>query len=193
MGFHEDELLGKKLSEVPAIRIESDLAERFKNVVENETPIEFESLFKRGKIERWFLVSLAHMDDGLIASFNNITQLKKYEAELKNNISELERSNSELEQYAYVASHDLQEPLRKIRSFGSYLQDTQGERLNEKGKEQLDKIMRSAERMSVLIRDILTFSSLKKQGDFVEVDLNSILRTVTQDLDLIFPSSLHFR
>ena len=185
MGFYEEELLGKKLSEVPAIMIESDLAERFRRVVENGTPVEFESLFKRGKIERWFLVSLAHMDDGLIASFNNITQLKKYEAELKNNISELERSNSELEQYAYVASHDLQEPLRKIRSFGSYLQDTQGERLNEKGKEQLDKIMRSAERMSVLIRDILTFSSLKKQGDFVEVDLNSILRTVTQDLDLM--------
>jgi two-component system CheB/CheR fusion protein len=136
-------------------------------------------------VERWLLVSLTKLDDGLIASFNDISQLKKYEAELKDNIKSLEHSNSELEQYAYVASHDLQEPLRKIRSFGSYLQDTQASKLDEKGQQQLGKIMNAAERMSLLIKDILTFSSLKKQTAFVPTDLNRIMDAVQQDLELL--------
>ena len=64
---------------------------------------------------------LAKLEDGITASFHDITHVKKYEIELKNNIARLEHSNNELEQYAYIASHDLQEPLRKIRTYGSYL------------------------------------------------------------------------
>src|SRR6185369_4665736 len=120
--------------------------QRYIEVVETGRPAEVETLYKRGDIERWFLVKLSKLDDGVIASFNDISQLKKYEDELKENITELERSNAELEQYAYVASHDLQEPLRKIRSFGTYLQDTQGKKLDEKGQQLLDKIMNAAGR-----------------------------------------------
>jgi two-component system CheB/CheR fusion protein len=111
--------------------------------------------------------------------------LKNFEEELKNKITDLERSNAELEQYAYVASHDLQEPLRKIRSFGSYLQDTQANKLDERGQDLLRKIMSSADRMSLLIKDILSYSSLKKQADYTPVDLNEIVKAVEQDLDLL--------
>ncbi len=128
---------------------------------------------------------MAKLDDGVIASFHDISQLKQYEAELKENISSLEKSNTELEQYAYVASHDLQEPLRKIRSFGSYLQDTQAEKLDEKGKTQLGKMLTAAERMSTLIKDILAFSGLKKQDALIPTNLNDILETVLQDLELM--------
>jgi two-component system CheB/CheR fusion protein len=125
------------------------------------------------------------MEDGVTASFHNITPLKKYQEELKENIKELKRSNLELEQYAYIASHDLQEPLRKIRSFGSYLQETQSSKMDEKGREQLNKIMASAERMSILIKDILSFSSIKKQDLLVPTDLNKILIAVKHDLDMV--------
>jgi len=185
LGINSRQVTGKRLSEFPSFVRTSDLFGKYVRVVETGQPMEFETLYKSDKLEKWFLVSLAKLDDGVIASFHDIAKLKQYESELKENISSLEKSNSELEQYAYVASHDLQEPLRKIRSFGSYLQDNQGKMMDEKGQQQLAKIMNSAERMSYLIKDILSFSSLKKQQAFVEVDLDQSLKTVMQDLDLL--------
>jgi signal transduction histidine kinase len=179
------DLTGKRLSEIPSFVRESGLMNKYIEVTETGKPAEFETLYKRNNVEKWFLVSLAKLDDGVIASFHDISQLKKFEAELKENIQKLERSNTDLEQYAYVASHDLQEPLRKIRSFGSYLQETQSDRLDEKGKQQLIKMLTSAERMSVLIKDILSFSSLRKEDSYETTDLNEVLKTVLQDLDLL--------
>jgi PAS domain S-box-containing protein len=180
-----DEVLGKNLKELASFVRESDLLEKYINVVDTGKPEQFETFYDHKGVQQWLYVSLAKLQDGVTATFHNITQLKKYENELKDNIKDLERSNSELEQYAYVASHDLQEPLRKIRSFGSYLQETQSNKMDAKGQEQLKKIMNSAERMSILIKDILSFSSLKKEELFVSTDLNKILTAVLQDLDLM--------
>jgi PAS domain S-box-containing protein len=185
LGMKSKEVLGKRLSQISSYVLNAPLFTHFVQVADTGASMEFEHLYRRGTKERWLLVSLAKLDDGLIATFHNITQLKKYQEELKEKISELERSNTELEQYAYVASHDLQEPLRKIRSFGTYLQDTQSGKLDEKGREHLGKMLASAERMSNLIRDILSFSSLNKQEFFVRTDLNQILDSVLQDLDLM--------
>lgn len=185
LGTHSALLIGKRLSDFPSFVIESGLIKKFIEVVETGIPTEFETLYKKDGFEQWLLVSLAKLDDGITASFHNISQLKSIEEELKNKIADLQRSNDELEQYAYVASHDLQEPLRKIRSFGSYLVDTQANKLDEKGQQLLDKIMSAADRMSALIKDILSYSSLKKQSDFVPVNLNEIVRTVQQDLELL--------
>lgn len=176
--------LGKKLKDIPSYVRELNLYEKYIEVTETGNSLTFEISLKKEDKERWFLVSLAKLGDGLTASFQEITQLKTYEAELKNNITQLQRSNNELEQYAYIASHDLQEPLRKIRSFGSYLLETQTDRLDEKGRQHLEKIIRSAERMSVLIKDILSYSSMRKEESFVKTDLNQVLETVLSDFDL---------
>jgi PAS domain S-box-containing protein len=184
LGINSKVFLGKKLKDLTFYTKGLNLFERYVEVVETGNSSVFETPYTRDGIEKWFLVSLVRLDDGLTASFQDITQLKKYEEELKNNINQLERSNDELEQYAYVASHDLQEPLRKIRSFGSYLQETQAEKLDEKGRQHLEKIIKSAERMSVLIKDILSFSSMRREEDFVETDLNKIIESSLSDFDL---------
>jgi signal transduction histidine kinase len=185
LGIKSEDIIGKNLKNISSYVRESGLFEKYIRVMETGESMEFEDLYKQRNIERWLVVSLIKLDDGLTASFYDITPLKKFEGQLKEKITELERSNVELEQYAYVASHDLQEPLRKIRSIGSYLQDTQANKLDVRGQEQLKKIMESAERMSALIKQILSFSSLKKEDMWKPTDLNEVFNAVLHDLDLM--------
>ena len=97
---------------------------------------------------------------------------------------ELQRSNRELEEFAFVASHDLQEPLRKIRAFGDRLQQKCGNELGEGGAGYVARMQAASERMSILIDDLLSFSRVTtKQRPFVSVDLNEVMRRVLDDLD----------
>ena len=98
---------------------------------------------------------------------------------------ELRRSNRELEDFAFVASHDLQEPLRKIRAFGDRLQTSFADNLDEKGVDYINRMRNAAERMSDLINDLLNFSRITTRGkDFAEVDLNQTLATILDDLEI---------
>ncbi|MFC5408704.1 PAS domain-containing protein [Larkinella bovis] len=104
--------------------------------------------------------------------------------ELQNSNHELLRTNHELEQFAYIASHDLQEPLRKIQTFSELLRES----LHDEASSQvlLEKISSSAQRMSALIRGVLNFSRLSKTDEqFVPTDLNQILASVKTDFELL--------
>jgi two-component system, chemotaxis family, CheB/CheR fusion protein len=97
----------------------------------------------------------------------------------------LKRSNEELRQYAYIASHDLQEPLRKIVTFSGRIQKKFADSLPEQGHEYLTKIVTSAQRMTRLIDDLLTFSrTIHQNNKFATVDLNATLEEILQDFDL---------
>jgi signal transduction histidine kinase len=96
---------------------------------------------------------------------------------------DLQRSNQELQEFAYVASHDLQEPLRKIQAFGNLLEEEYGEVIDG-GKAYLDRMRNAATRMRVLIDDLLTFSRVTtKAQPFASVDLNVVAREVVDDLE----------
>lgn len=105
--------------------------------------------------------------------------------ELKVYSEELARSNRELEDFAFVASHDLQEPLRKIRAFGNRLSTGYQDVLDERGQDFLARMLNAAERMSMLISDLLAFSRVTTRGkDFTDTDLTEIVNAVLDDLEI---------
>ena len=115
---------------------------------------------------------------------NNFTNSR-----LENKIEELNRSNSELEQFAYVASHDLQEPLRKIRSFGDRLMIKQKERLDEDGLSNIQKMQDASKRMQKLIDDLLGFSRLvRSEIKYEPVNMTELIQSVIADLEEIISS-----
>ncbi len=98
---------------------------------------------------------------------------------------ELARSNAELQEFAYVASHDLQEPLRKIQAFSDRLQSKCRDALTEQGRDYLERMQGAARRMQGLIEDLLTLSRVTTQAQpFVPTDLNQVVREVLSDLEV---------
>ncbi|HTE25013.1 PAS domain-containing sensor histidine kinase [Flavitalea sp.] len=131
----------------------------------------------------------------LLGIVQEITEEKRFSAELKTRITErtrelelanqqLARSNAELEQFAYVTSHDLQEPLRKIQMFSSILLSKTEAKID--ASEYTKKISGSAKRMTALITDLLDYSRLSQvEPTFSEIDLNKILNNVLGDFELM--------
>jgi PAS domain S-box-containing protein len=112
-------------------------------------------------------------------------QIARYQEELEMRIEELNRSNKELEQFAYVASHDLQEPLRKVRAFGDRLVIKYKDALGEEGKGYIERMENAAERMQVLINELLNFSRISRTTEsYIEVDLEKVVRSVINDLEI---------
>lgn len=184
LGIAPKKVINQKASEFLKHMSQNSM-EEYKQVVEKQQPIEYENFYTHNNLNRWLMVRLAPRKDGFTATFHNITALKTSEQKLKDSIQQLERSNKELEQYAYAASHDLQEPLRKIQTFSNYLWERQGDQLDESGKGYLKKILASSVRMSTLIKDILNFSGARDVAFFETTDLNEEMDQVLQDLELV--------
>ena len=122
---------------------------------------------------------------GAVVIFKDITERKRAEETLARKAAELARSNAELEQFAYVASHDLQEPLRKIRAFGDRLKSKVDEVNLKDGRDYLERMQSAAARMQTLINDLLTFSRvISTTQPFVPVDLTAVTREVLTDLEV---------
>jgi PAS domain S-box-containing protein len=117
--------------------------------------------------------------DGLL---EDITVRKEAETALIAKAEELARSNAELEEFAYVASHDLQEPLRMVSSYASLLRARYSASIDARGQGFLDEVAGSAKRMQDLIRGILSFSRIGKEVEATEVDCNEVLDRVLFNL-----------
>jgi signal transduction histidine kinase len=111
-------------------------------------------------------------------------ELGQTNATLERRAAELVRSNGELEQFASIASHDLQEPLRKVRTFTQQLTVIDADNLSEKGRDYLERANAAAERMQNLIEDLLRFSRVATHGrPFAPVDLGTVTHEVLDDLE----------
>ena len=116
----------------------------------------------------------------------DVTERKQAAAELARHAKELARSNTDLEQFAYVASHDLQEPLRKVVSFTDLLAKHFAGRLDAEAETFMSYIIDGALRMQGLIRDLLAYSRVGRgDGTFEPTDLNTVLKETLATLDLV--------
>lgn len=114
----------------------------------------------------------------------DLSDLKQAQAALEDYAEKLERSNHELEQFAFVASHDLQEPLRKIRLFGEVLGNRLENRLDDETRDYLNRMLDAASRMQAMITGLLELSRINTRGqDFVNVDLKAVMQEVVSDLE----------
>lgn len=126
----------------------------------------------------------------IIGIIQNIDEQKEFEEELKkqvaNSTEALRRSNDDLLHFANVVSHDLREPVRKIKIFNSFLKNDAATELNDNSKKYINKIDHSAERMNNIIEGILAYSTADKTKQLIEkIDLNEVIENIKTDLELV--------
>ena len=144
----------------------------------------FETHYVGEDIDAWFDVLSTKMEDGVLVTITDTTNLKKLQIDLENSVNELKKSNESLQEFAYVASHDLQEPLRKIEVFSERLQKDLGEKLTEESKKVFHRMVLATQRMSQLINDLLSYSQLTtKPPAFKIIHLKELIRQVLTDLE----------
>ncbi|SPM32593.1 histidine kinase, partial [Mycobacterium rhizamassiliense] len=135
---------------------------------------------QRPKDIRDMAIDVENMRQSVVAA---LEASREAEARLDEQAVDLRRSNAELEQFAYVASHDLQEPLRKVASFCQLLEKRYGDQLDERGIEYIGFAVDGAKRMQVLINDLLSFSRVGRIGTKeIEVDLDATLDAAIANL-----------
>jgi PAS domain S-box-containing protein len=180
-----DYMIGKNFWEFFEGRISQKINEAFRKAKSSNTPNRTEVYSKIDS--NWYELNAFPSEIGLSVYFKNITErkiaeskLKKMYRELENHIKELAFSNQELEQFAYVASHDLQEPLRMITSFLSLIEKKYNDVLDEKGKQYIFFAVDGAKRMRQIILDLLEFSRVSKNESKLQVvNLNSVIEDIT--------------
>jgi len=118
--------------------------------------------------------------------YRDVTETREAEAELERTVERLQRSNEQLQQFAYVASHDLQEPLRMVSSYVDLLASEYEGELDDEADEYIEFAVDGAQRMQAMIDDLLEYSRIHTQGqEFEETDAEAVLERVLQDLELL--------
>lgn len=136
--------------------------------------------------ERWLEITVSRLDhDHLITIFTDVTPAKEAQIRQQQLVEELKRSNQNLEEFVYSASHDLKEPIRKIYFFTEQLKERLNELLNKDHSRLLERVEKAAKRMGILVDDLLEYSHISKGMEKPEeIDLNNKLQVVLEELEL---------
>jgi PAS domain S-box-containing protein len=175
-----------------------EMAEVWNRSISNETPYQFEFRLKEAKTGeyRWFIakgVPVRDAEGDLIKWFGatgDIHEQKEFTEKLEHVVDErtkeLQRSNEDLQQFAHVASHDLKEPVRKVKTFVSRLEQHLDGKLDETGRRFTERIHSAANRMFTMIDGVLAYSTINASTQETQpVNLNEVLKNIEIDLEVI--------
>jgi PAS domain S-box-containing protein len=187
LGYTREELLGMHIADVDP-NYPREARDQFWETFEKNKVLTFESVH-RTKDGRTFPVEITNhylQFDGQKYEFAfavDITERKQAEHALEHYAAELERSNEDLQQFAYTVSHDLQYPLRMVTQYLKLLLEHYDERLDETGREFVDWAMGGAERMKTLISDLLAYARVGSRGQALQpVDAEEVLALTLRSL-----------
>ena len=188
LGATREQVLAQNYNHIGAWK-KSGLLESARQAITsgNETRREIHTTSTFGK-EIWldcrFTPFFSNGEPHLLLSIDDISIAKQAEVDLQVYADRLEQSNRDLQEFAYIASHDLQEPLRKVLAFGDRLANKYGDVLDETGRDYLKRMRDASQRMQTLINDLLAFSRVSTRAQpFIRVDLNSLIEEVISDLE----------
>ncbi len=185
MGLAVDKMTGSLVSSLFPGYQTLDLFKTLVHVTETGETVENTFTYDRYGVKGTFDGYYIRQGDGVLFSFVNVTRLSEQQQQLTQMNRELIRSNESLQQFAYIASHDLQEPLRKVQSFSKMLGEQYADQLEGTGLDMLSRVQSSARRMSELIRDLLNYARLTTEKEPpAPVDLNAIISEALTDLEI---------
>jgi signal transduction histidine kinase len=183
-GLPEEIYLSKTAVEIDPDLMESAYGKSCLRTLETGEPFIMQYFLEVTR--RWLELTVSKMsEERLIHIFTDVTEVKEAQLRLENLVLELKRSNSNLEDFAYAASHDLKEPVRKIRFYADYIRQMLSDRMTDVEKRYLDKMDSASRRMGALIDDLLAYSQVSMEKAEPEtVSLEEVVVKVLEDLDL---------
>ena len=193
LGYSVEELCSREFFEYMHPDDHDATRDRARRMAANRpVPRVFENryLCRDGSV-RWLEWMSERGEDGLVYGVGrDISQRRQAELALRQTLVDLDARNRELQDFAFVASHDLQEPLRKIRAFSDRLQQRYSAELSPEARDYLSRSHQAAARMQTLINDLLAYSRVAARGKpFGPVDMGALLATVVDDLEARLESS----
>ncbi|MDP4212329.1 MAG: ATP-binding protein [Bacteroidota bacterium] len=184
-------IVGKSLMSIAGNDDQSVFMQFVQEVVDNDQPAVHTLRFHNP--ERWYEFSMVMLDKETISvTLNEITvqkmaaiEIERIRQQLEKSVAELKRSNANLEDFVYAASHDLKEPIRKIQFYTGQLEIDYGSFFDEKGLRMFNRLKTGAERMKLLVDDLLEYSLANQGiGKFEEISLQDTIGKVLEDLEL---------
>jgi two-component system CheB/CheR fusion protein len=192
-GYQEKEVVGRNISLLAAADKKSEISDILRKIKQGESIVRFETerMTKDGrKVNVLLSISPIRNKDGQTVGVStvahDITERKKNEVALEGYMEDLKQSNKELEQFAYIASHDLKEPLSVVSNYASLLLKKYKDKpLDDKGKEFIDYIMQGLAHMHTLIDGLLEYSRIgRSKKSLEEVDTNESLKQAIKNLQM---------
>lgn len=190
LGYKKDELIGKNNYDFYSKKEADYLTEKEKKIfnVKNLIEVKEESVYTKNsglkilETKHIPIYDSTGMPIYILGISNDVTERKRMYEELDNKTKELARSNSELEQFAYIASHDLQEPLRTINSYLDLIEKRYHDKIDEEGKEFIHFVTDASKRMRTLIQSLLAYSRINRIQPFAIIDLKELMENVLENL-----------